>query len=477
MLHEHIRKPMRDTLVGFRIFLLPFIKKYAIMFLISLYLRKENMKKLKLFIAAAGCIATLSACGKGSAEITSPDGRLDKCTLRFSWWGGDDRHEATLEALELWGKLHPDIIIAPEYGGWDGWTEKVSSQISGGTAPDIMQINYDWLVTFSPDGNGFYDLDTLGDYIDFSQFDAETLSFGRMNDKLNAVTVSVSGRGLFYNSEVYKRLGADYPSTWDELFALGNTMSSKGVYPLDLDIQSGGTAWYLAVVYVQQQTGKTFIDMDGTLGFNEDDFRMALDFYKKLEDENVIRSVKTRSDEDGSSALYQSPAFISGEVAGVLEWGSSVGKYELALPAGTLEAGQMLSDNSGKSGGWMVKPSVMYAVSKDTKYPDEAAEFLDFLLNNEECAKILGTTRGIPASRCAEEALEANDLLSGLAHDNDEMLENLDTVTISPYMEMSRMKEFYNDAIEKVSYGKMDTSAAAHELYKSVSAYLEKVKK
>ena len=125
----------------------------------------------------------------------------------------------------------------------------------------------------------------------------------------------------------------------------------------------------------------------------------------------------------------------------------------------------------------MVKPSVMYAVSKDTKYPDEAAEFLDFLLNNEECAKILGTTRGIPASRCAEEALEANDLLSGLAHDNDEMLENLDTVTISPYMEMSRMKEFYNDAIEKVSYGKMDTSAAAHELYKSVSAYLEKVKK
>ena len=61
--------------------------------------------------------------------------------------------------------------------------------------------------------------------------------------------------------------------------------------------------------------------------------------------------------------------------------------------------------------------------------------------------------------------------------DSDELLSELDTVTISPYMEMSRMKEFYNDAIEKVSYGKMDTSAAAHELYKSVSAYLEKVKK
>ena len=170
------------------------------------------MKKFNICIAAAGCIATLSACGKSSAVITQPDGKLDKCTLRFSWWGGDDRHEATLEALKKWGELHPDITITPEYGGWDGWTEKVSSQISGSTAPDIMQINYDWLVTFSPDGDGFYDLGLLSKYIDFSQFENETLSFGRMNDKLNAVTVSVSGRGLFYNSEVYRRFGAEYPS-------------------------------------------------------------------------------------------------------------------------------------------------------------------------------------------------------------------------------------------------------------------------
>ena len=46
------------------------------------------------------------------------------------------------------------------------------------------------------------------------------------------------------------------------------------------------------------------------------------------------------------------------------------------------------------------------------------------------------------------------------------MLENLDTVTISPYMEMSRMKEFYNTAIESVSYGTADTDTAAQQMYK-----------
>ena len=111
--------------------------------------------------------------------VTPPDGKLDKCTLRFSWWGGDDRHKATLDAIGLWNKKHPDITITPEYGGWDGWTEKVSSQMRSGTEPDIMQINYDWLVTMSPDGSGFYDLDTLTDFLDLSGFDDEVLSFGQ----------------------------------------------------------------------------------------------------------------------------------------------------------------------------------------------------------------------------------------------------------------------------------------------------------
>lgn len=436
------------------------------------------MKKIFVFLAAIGCITALSACGSASsAKYTPPDGSLDKCTLRFSWWGGDDRHEATLAAIKLWEQKHPDITITPEYGGWDGWTEKVSSQISGGTAPDVMQINYDWLVSLSPDGGGFYDLGLLTDRLDLSAFDDEVLSFGRMNGKLNAVTVSVSGRGLFYNSDTFRKCGVSYPETWSELLALGEKMSEKGCCPLDLDIQSGGTAWYLAVVRVQQDTGRQFVTMDGELGFTEDDIRAALDFYKELEDSRVIRTVRERIDEDGNAALYQSPSFIDGRVGGVLEWGSSVGKYDMVLPEGTLQAGAFLRGDGGESGGWMIKPSVLYAIAKDTDYPDEAAAFMDFMLSAPECAAVLGTTRGIPASHRAEEALEAGGLLNGLARDSDELLSELDTVTISPYMELPRMKELCNTAIEKVSYGKADTAQAAKELYTSAEEYLRKVRK
>lgn len=437
----------------------------------------ESVKKIISLITAVCCTAVLSACGKKTSElVTKPDGKLDKCTIRFSWWGGDDRHKATLEAIELWNTIHPEIEIIPEYGGWDGWTEKITSQISGGTEPDIMQINYDWLVTLSPDGNGFYDLSKLDSQLDLSCFDKDVLSFGEVNGKLNAVTVSVTGRGLFYNADVYDRLGVEFPRTWDELIALGDVFGQKDLYPLDLDIQSGGTAWYLAIVYVQQITGREFISLDGKLGFTADDIRTALDFYKEMENHKVIRNIQTRTDEDGNAALYQSPEFIGGNVAGVLEWGSSVGKYEDVLPEGTLKAGPFLTSEDGSSSGWMIKPSMLYTISKNTKYPDEAAAFMNFLLNNKDCALILGTSRGIPASQSAEESLEQNGLLTGLAHQCDSMLEQLDTVTISPYMELPRMKEYYNTAIEQVSYGLCDTETAAEEMYRSITEYLDRIR-
>ena len=198
------------------------------------------MKKIFILVV---CTFLLSACGKEAVEKVRPDNSLDKCTLRFSWWGGDDRHEATLKAIDLWNTLYPDIEIKPEYGGWDGWTEKVNTQISGGSEPDIMQINYDWLVTLSGDGEGFYDLNRLDRFLDLSGFDNEILSFGTVGGHLNAVPVSLSGRGLFYNSRVFEQVGADYPKTWDELIALGEVFQPYGRYPLDLDIQSGGTTF------------------------------------------------------------------------------------------------------------------------------------------------------------------------------------------------------------------------------------------
>ena len=117
----------------------------------------------------------------------------------------------------------------------------------------------------------------------------------------------------------------------------------------------------------------------------------------------------------------------------------------------------------------MAKPSLLYAISPYTKYPDESAAFMNFLLNNKDCAEILGTSRGIPASEYALEQLRDSGMLSGLSMENSVMLDKLDIITVSPYMELAQVKNMCNSAIEKISYGSWDTVKAAEELYQSLN--------
>ena len=48
----------------------------------------------------------------------------------MSWWGGDSRHEATQAALEVCGAKYGHTIN-PEFTGWSGHYEKLTTQIAG----------------------------------------------------------------------------------------------------------------------------------------------------------------------------------------------------------------------------------------------------------------------------------------------------------------------------------------------------------
>ncbi len=119
--------------------------------------------------------------------------------------GGNGRHQVTLKALEEFHKQNPDINVKAEYTGWDGHLSRLTTQIAGGTEPDVMQTNWNWLPIFSKNGDGFYDLNTLKDEIDLSQFDAKELQSTTVNGKLNGIPISVTARVFYFNDEAWKR--------------------------------------------------------------------------------------------------------------------------------------------------------------------------------------------------------------------------------------------------------------------------------
>ena len=85
------------------------------------------MKKLvALALAAALGISTLlTGCGSSnnstsqkntnSSTQTSESQTAKQVTLRFSWWGDDTRHQATLNAIKLFVYKYPNRRIKAAY--------------------------------------------------------------------------------------------------------------------------------------------------------------------------------------------------------------------------------------------------------------------------------------------------------------------------------------------------------------------------
>ena len=435
--------------------------------------------------------AFLTACGGDSEgpagtgeddQVEEPDEKQadeddgadkEEITLRFSWWGGDERHEATIEAIEKYEELHDNVNIKAEYSGWDGHQEKITTQLSGGTAPDIMQINWNWLTIFSKDGEGFYDLNELSSELGLENFSDDILDFATVNGKLNGIPISLTGRCLYYNKTTYDKFGAELPKTWDDLYTVAEKFDEEGYYPLDLDSYS---AWILAIVYVEQQTGKPFLDDAGNLQFTEDDIKMGLQLYQDFMDKGVIPGAKERAGEGGDIPLHELPNWIEGKYAGVFEWTSSVGKYAQPLEEKDQELvlGELPLPSDAKSNGWVVKPSMLFAINKDTEYPEVAADVLNFLLNEPEGAKALGTTRGVPVSESGLKALEEEGL-EGLEYEGTKLVLDNMGLGFGPYFEHTLLKDIYQDTIDKLGFGELDVDAAAEHMYESVSEALEEI--
>src|SRR4051794_31519918 len=103
--------------------------------------REESAMTGRLFrwgtgvLAAAVAMTTVVACGSGG------DAGGGKTTLRFVWWGNDDRAKATKAATDLFTRKNPDITVSTEFSAYDAYFQKLSTEVAGGAGPDLLQLD------------------------------------------------------------------------------------------------------------------------------------------------------------------------------------------------------------------------------------------------------------------------------------------------------------------------------------------------
>ncbi len=416
--------------------------------------------KSKFFIIPLLCLSVLcSGCGD-NAVITS---QTQQTEISLSWWGNDTRNEYTIEAVKLFEKLHPEIKVICKYSEWSGYQARSNVQMVSNTEADVMQINYAWIQQYSPDGYGYYDISTLSDYIDLSNFSEEELNFGMQNGRLNAVPIALNTQSLYINKTVYEQYGLDVPKTWEDIFNASEVMNGE-VYPLAMTAKS---AWFYITAYAEQKVGKQFMTMDGRLNFSAQDIQIMLDFYCRLINEKVMPQVE----------YFDRLLIDTGKYAGSVAWLSDASNYcNNAVENGYefVIADYPVNETAETGDGWYAKPATMYAISKNTDYPEESALLLDFLLNSPEMAELQGVEKGIPISRKARSYLEENNMLEGMQYNAflkmNEYSENL--AVVSPYFENTDLIDAFKEACNAVLYNKSDSKEKSVELYNTFNDIL-----
>ena len=327
-------------------------------------------------------------------------------TVQFSWWGNDSRAEYTLKGIELFESENPYVKIEPKFDSWSQYEKNFEEDFENGGCADVMQINFDWLNKYSPDGNGFYDINNLADYVELYNYTLKDLDYGSVNGKLNAIPVAFNTAIPVFDKTFFDENSLKIPSSWDELFSLAKILKQNDRYVFTL---SNRHLLFLAVAWFEQTFSKKVFLMNGRLNVSEEELGQIFDFVRRLVQEHVVYS-PTRG--------FRISALKTQKIVGAVLWCNEISLFvkETESLGRNAVLGNFITTSGAKESGWYLKPASMYAIKKDCKNPELAAKFLNFLVNNQDFALMQKNDKGVPVSNKALTALMEKNQLESLQY-------------------------------------------------------------
>ena len=378
------------------------------------------MKKLKMTALLLTMAMTASLVGCGSSDSNSSDAPAssaasseagtqsagtenseshDPVTLRFMWWGGDERAQATLDVIDKFEQEYPWITVEAEYGSSDGYQEKLTAQLVSGTVADIFQMGTGWMpgyVESNPDY--FVDFNDFSGTFDLSTFEESILkNNGQFDGHQYGVPTGIAGHALLYNQVLADEIGLDFADayTWDDIVEMGKKVKAYDSNMYLLTMGSSELNTMIIRPYLQQLTGNTvLVNETKKRGFEEADLVKVLNYIKTLYDEGVAAPMSTVI--AYGADLGTDPSWINQKYVAAFSYSSTIETLVAACPDGTFAAGKLPIMDGAKDEGWYCNAPQYMCVSGASEHQEEAMMFLNYFYNNEEAAGILKTVRSVP---------------------------------------------------------------------------------
>lgn len=376
-------------------------------------------------LAAAAALTTalaLAACGQaqgGDMELSE-----EPITLRMTWWGSDARAELTEQVIAEFEAEHPDITVEGEFKDWGGYWDALATTTAANDSPDVIQMDELYLASYGDRGS-LLDLDTASEFLDTTEFDEESLKTGQVGGTQYAIPIGVGVLGIVVNVDLFEQYGVALPDdttwTWDDYAAVADELTEKSGGAINGSGVTGGTDAGSVKYWARQQGGELFgedgdvvLDPAALAGM----WRYNLDLMASGGIEPAAQMVESMA------AGINGGSLATGKVAMGGAYNTQITALRDASGA-NLQLLQM-PQVAGVDANFF-KPSMYWSVSSQSEHPAEAALFIDFLVNHEDAAAILGTERGIPANDAIRDRLA-----SGLSESDRLAVDYMDEVTPGP---------------------------------------------
>lgn len=340
---------------------------------------------IRLVVAVLVLLST--ACGSDGGQVT----------IRFSWWGNDDRAKVTNEAVRAFEKANPGITVRTESIDFNSYFDRLSTSVAAGDEPDVITMGGAYPREYA-DRGVLLDLRSVSAELDLSVLDEGALSNGRFEGAQYGVPTGVNTYGVIANPAIFLAAGVELPDddtwSWDVYHRIATEISAHspdGTFGSD-----DPTSTETLDLYANQRTGTGLFGTGGGVAIERRTVRDWFTMTTGLMDEGATPPASLTAELDGQPAPEQT-LMGQGRAAMMFGWSNLITAYRQASGA-DLTLLRAPGETTDEGTGMWLQASQLYTISKRSEHPEAAAKLIDFLVSDERAADLIKADRGIPAN-------------------------------------------------------------------------------
>ena len=412
----------------------------------------------------AAIAAAVLLTGAVTACSSSGGGSGGKQTIRFVWWGNQDRATATQKAVAAFEAKNPNIKVQTEFSGYAAYVQKLTTQIAGGAAPDLIQLDRPTFGEYQQK-HALFDLTPeVGKTLHLDQVPPALLAGEQSDGDQYAVPAGQTTQMLVYDSTLFTKAGVTVPAsgwTWEQFITDMKKVGAATGTPGTTDF-GWAIDWFDSWLHTR---GKSLYGSDGQLAFTADDLTQFWTMTSTLAKDKGASNAQATTKMDGST---QNSALVGKKAASEINYDSNLTSYVSSYQGGSLKTAPLPSDGTGPAqSGMAALPPVYFAVPKQAGHHDAALKLLDFLINDPSAGTILGATRGVPPNQqvrqqvCSSSAAGNQAVCAYEASVKDKIGPSASWYWPSG---SSAIKTDFQQVYDNVIFGKSSVSDAANQL-------------